>query len=90
MREDPEPGDPAREQAGDSVRDEDIELCQPAFAKAHQQNSRCGYGDDQDRSCAHDFADPSNEIERPDSGHLSRTIMSSVDPIQSCRTHFGL
>lgn len=61
MREDPEPGDPAREQDSDSVRDEDIERRQPAFTKPHQQDSRCGNGDDQDHSCAHDFVGPSSE-----------------------------
>ena len=41
MGENPKAGEPARKQPCDSVRDENIEFCQPSFAESHHQDA-CG------------------------------------------------
>ena len=53
MCEDAEPRQPAREQTGDSVRDEQIELCQPSLAEAHHEDGCGGDDDSDDGSGAH-------------------------------------
>src|SRR6266478_3429182 len=42
VSENAEAGEPACEQARDSVRHRDIELCQPSLSESHQQDGRGG------------------------------------------------
>jgi hypothetical protein len=51
--QDAEAQKPAREQAGDPVREGNIDLREPSLAKPHHQNARGGDDDDYDGSGDH-------------------------------------
>jgi hypothetical protein len=53
VSENAEAGEPACEQARDSVRHRDIELCQPSLSESHQQDGRGGNRNGDDGSYAH-------------------------------------